>query len=244
MSTHPLSPNLLLASLAIADQAPMLALLERVELRRDMMLYEAGDTLRHAYFPLTAVVSLTASMQDGASTEIAVVGNEGVVGVCAFMGGGRSHSSAIVQRAGSAWRLRASIVAGMLSTLGSVMPAMLRYTQVLLAQIAQTSACGRHHALEQQLCRWLLQYQDRMPDQALMMTQERIAMMLGVRREGITTHALRLRDAGLIDYGRGRIAILDRAGLERRSCECYAVVKGALDGLHVASAPQADPVAV
>lgn len=239
MSLNPLSPNLLLASLAVADQAPMHALLERVELRRDTLLFQAGDTLRYAYFPLTAVVSLTSSMLDGASTEIALVGNEGVVGVCAFMGGGRSLSSAIVQRSGSAWRVRAGSVAELTGRMGSLMPALLRYTQALLAQIAQTSACGRHHALEQQLCRWLLQYHDRTPGSDLMMTQERIAMMLGVRREGVTMNALKLRDAGLIRYGRGRIAILDRAGLEHRSCECYGVVKGALDRLQRSAAPAA-----
>ena len=231
MTQNILTPNLLLASLSVADLEPMHALLERVELRRDSMLFEAGDTLRHVHFPISAVVSLTSSMQDGASTEIAAVGSEGVVGVCAFMGGGRSLSSAIVQRAGSAWRLSVRDVAEACSRLGSLTPAMLRYTQVLLAQIAQTSACGRHHALEQQLCRWLLQYQDRTPGAELMMTQERIALMLGVRREGVTANALKLRDAGLIQYGRGRISILDRAGLEHRSCECYAVVKGALDRL-------------
>ena len=237
MTSNPLSPNLLLASLVMADLAPMQVLLERVELRRDTMLFEAGDTLRHVHFPISAVVSLTSSMQDGASTEIAVVGNEGVVGVCAFMGGGRSLSGAIVQRAGSAWRLSARDVIDAASRMGSLMPAMLRYTQVLLAQIAQTSACGRHHALEQQLCRWLLQYQDRTPGADLLMTQERIALMLGVRREGVTANALKLRNAGLIRYGRGRISILDRAGLEHRSCECYGVLKGALDRLQPPSRP-------
>jgi CRP-like cAMP-binding protein len=231
MSLNPLSPNLLLATLSEADLASMQALLERVELRRDTLLFQAGDTLRYAYFPLTAVVSLTSSMQDGASTEIALVGSEGVVGVCAFMGGGRSLSSAIVQCAGSAWRVRAGSVAGLAGRMPSLMPAMLRYTQVLLAQMAQTSACGRHHALEQQLCRWLLQYQDHMPGTDLLMTQERIAMMLGVRREGVTANALKLREAGLIGYRRGRIAILDRAGLEHRCCECYGVVRGALERL-------------
>jgi CRP-like cAMP-binding protein len=234
MTKNILSPNLLLASLSVADRERMQPLLERVELRRDSVLFAAGDTLRHVHFPISAVVSLTSSMQDGASTEIAVVGNEGVVGVCAFMGGGRSLSSAVVQRAGSAWRLSVRDVTEASGRLGSLTPAMLRYTQVLLAQIAQTSACGRHHALEQQLCRWLLQYHDRTSDNELLMTQERIAMMLGVRREGVTANALKLRDAGLIEYGRGRISILDRAGLEHRSCECYAVVKGALDRLQLA----------
>ncbi len=231
--------NQLLATLPAADWQALNTLLEWVELPRGMLLYEAGMVPRHVYFPTTAIVSLTSTMQDGASAEIAVVGCEGVVGVCAYMGEGRSLSNAVVQGAGQALRLRAVDIRAASRHSAPLMQALLGYTQVLFAQMAQTSACSRHHALDQQLCRWLLLHLDRLCGNELAVTQERIAQMLGVRREGVTVGALKLQKAGLIRYGRGRIAVLDRAGLEDRCCECYAVVKGAYDRLQQACSPPA-----
>ncbi len=221
--------NHLLAALPESDRAHIEPLLQLVELRAGTALYEAGMVLSEVHFPTSAIVSLTSTMQDGASAEIAVVGNEGLVGICAYMGGGRSLSSAVVQSAGHGWRMRAQDIRAASAASPPFMQALLGYTQALFAQMAQTSACSRHHALDQQLCRWLLQHRDRQQSDEMNITQERIAQMLGVRREGVTVGALKLQKAGLIRYGRGRIAILDRAGLERRSCECYAVVKGAYD---------------
>ncbi len=228
------SQNQLLATLPAADWQMLNPMLEWVELPRGMLLYEAGMGLTHVYFPTTAVVSLTATMRDGASAEIAVVGGEGVVGVCAYMGEGRSLSNAVVQGAGQALRMRAAAFRGASRESAPLMQALLGYTQVLFAQMAQTSACSRHHALDQQLCRWLLLHLDRLSGNELAVTQERIAQMLGVRREGVTVGALKLQKAGLIRYGRGRIAVVDRAGLEERCCECYAVVKRAYDSLQQA----------
>ncbi len=225
------SQNQLLAHLPAADWQALNALIEWVELPRGQLLYEAGVALTHVHFPTTAIVSLTSTMQDGASAEIAVVGCEGVVGVSAYMGVGRSLSSAVVQGAGQALRMRASDLREMSRRSAPLMQALLGYTQVLFEQMAQTSACSRHHALEQQLCRWLLLHLDRRSGNELAVTQERIAQMLGVRREGVTVGALRLQKDGIIRYARGRIAVLDRAGLEARCCECYAVVKGAYDRL-------------
>lgn len=223
--------NQLLSTLPAADWQALNASIEWVELPRGKLLHEAGMALTHVYFPTTAIVSLTSTMKDGASAEIAVVGCEGVVGVCAYMGEGPTLGNAVVQGAGQALRMGASDVREASRRSAPLMQALLGYTQVLFAQMAQTSACGRHHALDQQLCRWLLLHLDRLGGNELAVTQERIAQMLGVRREGVTAGALKLQKAGLIRYGRGRIAVLDRAGLEERCCECYAVVKGAYDRL-------------
>ena len=195
------------------------------------VLYESGRTLSHVYFPTSAIVSLLYVMEDGASAEIAVVGNEGVVGVSLFMGGESTPSRAVVQSAGHGLRLRASTIKQEFQQAGPAMHLLLRYTQALITQMAQTAVCNRHHSLDQQLCRWLLLMLDRLPASELLMTQELIANMLGVRREGVTEGALKLQKAGLIRYARGHITVLDRLGLERRACECYAVVKREYDRL-------------
>ncbi len=223
--------NRVLAALPFLEWRRLEPQLELVELRAGAMLYESGVVLQHVYFPATAVVSLVSTMQDGASVEVAVVGSEGVVGVCAFMGGGQALSSAVVQSTGHALRMSARSIAGHVSRSEPLMQQLLCYTQALFTHMAQTSACNRHHALDQQLCRWLLLNLDRRQGNELVVTQERIADMLGVRREGVTVAALKLQKAGLIQYRRGRIAILDRVGLEERSCECYAVVRRAYDRL-------------
>jgi len=225
------SSNQLLAALPPAEWQQLEADVEWVALPQGAMLYEAGSELHHVHFPATAIVSLVSSMEDGAATEVAVVGNEGVVGVCAFMGGGRALSGAQVQRSGHGWRMSAASIAHHTERSATVMQPMLRYTQALFAHLAQTSACNRHHALEQQLCRWLLLHVDRQSGNEIDVTQERIAGMLGVRREGVTGAAIRLQKAGLIRYGRGRIAIADRGGLEERCCECYSVIRRADDRL-------------
>lgn len=205
--------------------------LELVELPTGAMLYESGVVLQHVYFPATAVVSLVSSMQDGTSVEVAVVGSEGIAGVCAFMGGGLALSGAVVQSPGQALRMSARSIAAHANRSDALMQQLLCYTQALFTHMAQTSACNRHHALDQQLCRWLLLNLDRRKGSEIVVTQERIADMLGVRREGVTGAALKLQKARLIQYRRGRIAILDRVGLEVRSCECYAVVRRAYDRL-------------
>lgn len=229
--------NQLLAALPRTEWLLLEPHLQRVELLPGAMLYHAGEALAHVHFPATAVVSLVSSMRDGASVEVAVVGNEGVVGVCAFMGGGRAHSGAVVQSAGHGWRMGAQSIAAHASRSDALMQPLLRYTQALFTQMAQTSACNRHHGLDQQLCRWLLLNLDRRNGNELAMTHERIAGLLGVRREGVTCGALKLQKAGLISYTRGRIAILDRRGLEARSCECYAVVSQAYGRVPGATAP-------
>ncbi|WP_199873172.1 Crp/Fnr family transcriptional regulator [Ideonella sp. A 288] len=231
--------NLLLRALPAAELQRLAPRLERVELARGAMLYEAGATIGHVHFPETAIVSLTTTLQDGASVEVAVVGQEGIVGVCAYMGGGRSLSSAVVQTAGQALRMTAASIRDASRESAPLMQELLRYTQVLFTHMAQTSACSRHHALDQQLCRWLLLHLDRLSGNELLVTQERIGHMLGVRRESVTAGALELQRAGLIEYGRGRICILDRSGLEARSCECYAVVRGAYDRLQAGNASAA-----
>jgi CRP-like cAMP-binding protein len=205
--------------------------LESVELAAGAMLYDAGSVLQHVYFPVTATVSLVSPLQDGSCTEVAVVGCEGVVGVCAFMGGGRALSSAMVQRGGLAWRMRAADIADLAQAVEPVLRQLLRYAQALFTHMAQTSACHRHHELFPQLCRWLLQHLDRQAGDEMLVTHERIAILLGARREGITGAALKLQAAGLIRYHRGRIQVLDRRGLEARSCECYDVVRQAYDRL-------------
>jgi CRP-like cAMP-binding protein len=199
--------------------------LEDVDLTLGEVLYEPGTVLSHVYFPTTAIVSLLYVMEDGASAEIAVVGNEGLLGISLIMGGESTPSRAVVQSGGAGLRMKAATLKNELARSGPVLRLLLRYTQALITQMAQTAVCNRHHTLDQQLCRWLLLSLDRLPGLELIMTQELIANMLGVRREGVTEGARKLQKAGLIRYSRGRITVLDRAALERRSCECYAVVK-------------------
>jgi len=223
--------NHLLAALPNLVSARWLAHLEDVELGLGQVLYESGGTLSHVYFPTTAIVSLLYVMENGASAEIAVVGNEGIVGISLFMGGESTPSRAVVQSAGRGLRLKAQILKDEFNQAGPVLHLLLRYTQALITQMAQTAVCNRHHSLDQQLCRWLLLSLDRLQGDELVMTQELIANMLGVRREGVTEGALKLQQAGLIRYARGRITVLDRGGLEKRTCECYAVVKSEYDRL-------------
>lgn len=189
------------------------------------VLYESGSKLTHVYFPTTSIVSLLYVMEDGASAEIAVVGHEGVVGISLFMGGETTPSRAAVQSAGQAFRLKANVMMQEFNRAGPVLHLLLRYTQALITQMAQTAVCNRHHSLDQQLCRWLLLSLDRLHSNEIVMTQELIANMLGVRREGVTEAAGRLQQAGLIRYRRGHITVLDRDRLEKRTCECYAVVR-------------------
>ncbi len=195
------------------------------------VVYESGSRLEYVYFPTTSIVSLLYVMADGASAEIAVVGNEGMVGVAVFMGGETTPSRAIVQSAGSAYRLPGHSMKEEFVRGGAMQHLLLRYTQALLTQMAQTAVCNRHHSVDQQLCRWLLLSLDRLPSNKLTMTQELIANMLGVRREGVTEAAGKLQSAGLIQYSRGRITVLDRPGLEGRACECYGVVRRESDRL-------------
>ena len=204
--------------------------LEFVELALGDVLYESGCTLSHVTFPTTAIVSLLYVMENGASAEIALVGNEGIVGISLFMGGESTSSRAVVLSAGQGYRLAASRIKEEFNR-APVLHLLLRYTQALITQMAQTAVCNRHHSLDQQLCRWLLLSLDRLDGSELVMTQELISNMLGVRREGVTESATKLQKAGLIRYSRGHINVLDRPGLERRSCECYAVVKREYDRL-------------
>jgi CRP-like cAMP-binding protein len=223
--------NQLLAQLPARDWEFWLPHLEPVALPLGRVLYESGGTLTHVYFPTSAIVSLLYVMQDGASAEIAVVGYEGIVGVSLFMGGESTPSRAVVQSAGSGYQLRAGLLMEGFNLGGPVLHLLLRYTQALITQMAQTAVCNRHHTLDQQLCRWLLLSLDRLRSNELVMTQELIANMLGVRREGVTEAAGRLHRAGLINYQRGHISVLNRAELELRACECYAVVKKEYDRL-------------
>jgi CRP-like cAMP-binding protein len=231
--TSPTDPrkNRLLAALPDAEWQRWEPLLEWVELPLGHVMYESGRTLSHVYFPTTAIVSLLYVMEDGASAEIAVVGHEGVVGISLFMGGESTPSRAVVQSAGGGWRLRADAVKKEFERAGPVMHLLLRYTQALITQMSQTAVCNRHHSLDRQLCRWLLLSLDRLDGTELVMTQELIANMLGVRREGVTEAAGNLQNAGLIRYSRGHITVLDRVGLEKRTCECYSVVKKEFDRL-------------
>jgi CRP-like cAMP-binding protein len=222
--------NQLLVALPEPDWQRWQPLLEPVEMPLGQVLYESGSTLSHVYFPTTAIVSLLYVMEDGASAEIAVVGNEGVVGISLFMGGESTPSRAVVQSAGQGWRLASQAIKDEFKR-APVLHLLLRYTQALITQMAQTAVCNRHHSLDQQLCRWLLLSLDRLQGNELVMTQELIANMLGVRREGVTEGALKLQQAGMIRYTRGRITVLDRPALERRTCECYAVVKREYDRL-------------
>jgi CRP-like cAMP-binding protein len=225
------SQNNLLAALAAADYQRLLPDLELVTLPLGEALYESGGQLEYVYFPTDCIVSLLYVMKDGASAEIAVVGHEGLVGVALFMGGESTSSRAVVQSAGSAYRLASRILKKEFEHGGSLQHLLLRYTQALITQMAQTAVCNRHHSVEQQLCRWLLLSLDRLPSNELSMTQELIANMLGVRREGVTEAAGRLQADGLIHYSRGHINVLDRPKLEQRVCECYAVVKRESDRL-------------
>lgn len=223
--------NQLLASLPPDVAQVLQSLIEWVELEAGTVLYGAGTVLRYVHFPVTAVVSLASPLMNGANAEAAVVGREGVVGVCAFMGGGKSLSSAIVQRGGRAWRMSARDIADLARDSQPMMQQLLRYTQALFTHMAQSSACHRHHALAPQLCRWLLQHLDRQVGDEMRITHEGIASMLGVRREGVSVAARKLQREGFIHCGRGRIRVLDRHGLEKHSCECYSVVQRAYDQL-------------
>jgi len=232
----PAKKNELVAALAPADLARWLPQLEAVTMPLGHVLYEPGATLSHVYFPTTAIVSLLYVMENGASAEIAVVGKEGLLGISLFMGGDSTPSRAVVQSAGEGFRMAAQDIKKEFKRT-AVLHLLLRYTQALITQMSQTAVCNRHHALDQQLCRWLLLSLDRLQGNELVMTQELIANMLGVRREGVTEGALKLQTAGLIKYSRGHITVLDRRGLEQRTCECYEVVKREYDRLLPARAP-------
>jgi CRP-like cAMP-binding protein len=230
-SPHSPKQNHLLAALPAADLARLLPDLELIPMPLGWAVYEAGGTMSHVYFPTTSIVSLLYVMENGASAEIAVTGNEGLVGIALFMGGESTPSRAVVQSAGFGYRLKAHILKREFALGGYLQLLALHFTQALITQMAQTAVCNRHHALDQQLCRWLLLSMDRLPDHDLLMTQELIANMLGVRREGVTAAAHKLQDVGIIKYSRGHITILDRPKLEKRVCECYAVVKKEYDRL-------------
>jgi len=223
--------NRLLASLPEADWQRWRSQLEPMALPQGHVLYESGAILTHAYFPTSAIVSLLYETESGASVQIAVVGNEGVVGIPLFMGGGSTPSRAVVHSAGAGFRMPGSAIREEFSRSAAVLKILLRYTQALIAQMAQTAVCNRHHSVDQQLCRLLLLSLDRLAGNELVVTQDLIAHMLGVRREGVTEAALSLQRANLISYRRGHITVLDRSGLEKRSCECYAVVKAEYDRL-------------
>jgi CRP-like cAMP-binding protein len=204
------------------------------------VLYESGGQLKHVYFPTDSIVSLLYVMADGASAEIAVVGNEGVLGIALFMGGETTPSRAVVQSAGNSYRLKAQLMKQEFNSAGPMMHLLLRYTQALITQMSQTAVCNRHHSVDQQLCRWLLLSLDRLSSSELSMTQQLIADMLGVRREGVTEAAGKLQEAGVIRYSRGNITVLDRPRLEQHACECYAVVKKEFDRL-LSDIPPAKP---
>jgi CRP-like cAMP-binding protein len=230
-ATSSATRNQLLAQLPSSVQQSWFPQLELVDMPLGAVLYESGTTLTHVYFPITSIVSLLYVMENGASAEIAIVGKEGIVGVSLFMGGDSTPSRGVVQSAGKGFRLAAQVMKNEFGIGGAVLHLFLRYTQALITQMAQTAVCNRHHSLDQQLCRWLLLSLDRLQGNELVMTQELIADMLGVHRGGVARSALELQKAGLIRYVRGRITVLDRNGLEKRSCECYAVVKKEYDRL-------------
>src|SRR2546430_5289300 len=229
--THAPTQNYLLAALPAADYQRLLPDLELVPLPLGIVVYESGGELNYVYFPTDSIVSLLYVMKDGASAEIAVVGHEGLVGVALFMGGESTSSRAVVQSAGDAYRLPSKILKREFERNGPLQHLLLRYTQALITQMAQTAVCNRHHSVEQQLARWLLLSLDRLRSSALHMTQELIANMLGVRREGVTEAAGKLQSSGVIQYNRGHIVVLDRPGLEQRVCECYAAGKRETDRL-------------
>jgi CRP-like cAMP-binding protein len=232
---RPVSPNpqenLLLGALTAEERTRICPHLQFVPMPLGKVLYESGDIQRHVFFPTDCIVSLLYVMEDGASAEISVVGNDGLVGVALFMGGETTPSRAIVQSAGGAYRLIGQLLKDEFHRNGSMQLLLLRYTQALLTQMAQTAVCNRHHSVDQQLCRWLLLSLDRLPSNQLTMTQELIANMLGVRREGVTEAAGKLQDLGVIRYARGKITVLDRPKLEKLCCECYTVVKKETDRL-------------
>ncbi|PRC92172.1 Crp/Fnr family transcriptional regulator [Solimicrobium silvestre] len=224
-SLHDPNQNQLLAALLDAEFDRISPHLELVQMKLGDLLYESGGKLQHVYFPTTSIISLHYVLENGSSSEIAGVGNEGVLGVSLFMGGNTTPSRAIVQTGGYGYRLKSQLLLEEFNRAGAVMRLLLRYTQALITQMSQTAVCNRHHSVEQQLCRWLLLTLDRMPTNELTMTQELIASMLGVRREGVTEAAGKLQSYGFISYRRGHITVTDRAGLERNVCECYGVVK-------------------
>ena len=228
---HSPHQNHLLDALPASDYERLASHLELIPMGLGDVLYESGSHLRYVYFPTTSIISLLYVMEDGASAEIAIVGNEGILGISLFMGGDTTPSSAVVQTAGHAYRLESRLLKHEFNRGGLMQSLLLRYTQALITQMTQTAACNRHHSIEQQLCRWLLLTLDRVSSRELIMTQELVASMLGVRREGITEAAGKLQRAGVIRYRRGHIAVLDRSGLETRVCECYAVVKKELSRL-------------
>ena len=230
-ATHSPQQNHLLAALSEAEFVRLAGQLELVPMPLGEVLYESGGHLPYVYFPTTSIVSLLYVFEDGASAEIAVVGNDGILGVSVFMGGETTPSRAVVQSAGHGYRLPAQRLKQEFNRVGPMLHLLLRYTQALITQMAQTAVCNRHHSIEQQLCRWLLLSLDRLSSNSLVMTQELIANMLGVRREGVTDAAGHLQRAGLIHYSRGHIEVIDRAGLEKAVCECYAVVKQEFDRL-------------
>ncbi len=230
-STPSPDQNRLLAALTEDARNRLFSHLELVDLPLGKVLYESGDTQRYVYFPINCIVSLLYVLESGASAEISVVGNEGIVGVALFMGGGSSLNRAIVQSAGLAYRLSGQRLKDEFNVHGDLLQLLMRYTQCLITQMAQTAVCNRHHTIVQQLCRWLLLSLDRLPDNQLNMTQELIANMLGVRREGVTEAAGKLHKLGVINYNRGHITVLNRPQLEQLSCECYAVVKKETDRL-------------
>ena len=228
---HSPHQNHLLDALPTSDYERLASHLELIAMKLGDVLYEPGAQLHHVYFPTTSIVSLLYVMENGASAEIAIVGNEGILGVSLFMGGESTPSRAVVQSAGYGFRLKAALLKDEFGRFGPTMHLLLRYTQALITQMAQTAVCNRHHSVDQQLCRWLLLSLDRLSSNELSMTQELIANMLGVRREGVTEAAGKLQESGLINYRRGRITVLDRPRLEARSCECYQVVKTEFDRL-------------
>ncbi|KKO48293.1 Crp/Fnr family transcriptional regulator [Arsukibacterium sp. MJ3] len=230
-SSHQPTHNHLLNALSPEVQQRLFPHMELIEMPLGKVLYESGDVLRYVYFPTDSIVSLLYVMENGASAEIAVVGYDGLIGVALFMGGESTTSRAVVQSAGWGYRLRSQRMKDEFNRHGELLHLMLRYSQALITQMAQTAVCNRHHSIEQQLCRWLLLSLDRLHDNHLLMTQELIANMLGVRREGVTEAACRLHKHGVIDYSRGHITVTDRHKLEQLSCECYAVVKAETDRL-------------
>src|ERR1700689_5808348 len=228
--SHP-QQNHILDALPQPERERLFPFMELVTLPLGKVLYESGDTLRHIYFPTDSIVSLLYVLKDGGSAEIAVVGNDGAIGVALFMGGETTTNRAIVQSAGSAYKLAGARLKQEFERHGEMLHILLRYTQALITQMAQTAVCNRHHSVDQQLCRWLLLSLDRLPSNQLVMTQELSANMLGVRREGVTEAAGRLQKIGVITYSRGNIAVVDRARLEELCCECYGVVKTETDRL-------------
>ena len=237
---HSPKQNVLLAALPPAEFDRLSAHFELIQMPLGEILYEAGGLLKFVYFPTTAIVSMLYVLENGASAEIAIVGNEGILGISLFMGGETTPSRAVVQSEGYGYRLKSEHLKAEFNRAGPVLRLLLRYTQALITQMTQTAVCNRHHSIEQQLCRWLLLSLDRLPSDNLRMTQELIANMLGVRREGVTEAAGKLQRLGLIRYSRGNIDVVDRPGLEKAVCECYAVVKAEFDRL-LTDIPPGDP---